>query len=310
MNGHNLTAISEFILVGLSEIKELQVFIFLIFLCIYIITVNGNVYIILAYRFSPNLHTPMYFFLANFFFLDICYISATVPNMLSNTLSEHKTISVTGCAVQMYCVWLLAGKECYILAAMAYDRYSAICHPLLYFIIMNKLVGRVLITGSWIIGAVNSLIHTVLTFSLHFCGNKINHFFCDARPVFELSCTNTWTNELLVLLIGGSATIGSFILIMFSYIQIISTILQIHSTSGRKKAFSTCTSHLIVVTIFYGSGIIMYFRPKSSYGMAQERMVSVMYTVVAPMLNPFVYSLRNSEMKSAMRRILHHLIKL
>ncbi|XP_075045745.1 olfactory receptor 5V1-like [Mixophyes fleayi] len=310
MDGHNFTALSEFVLAGLSDIRELQIFHFMIFLCIYIITVNGNIYIILAYRFSLNLHTPMYFFLANFSFLDICYISATVPNLLSNFLSEHKTISVYGCVIQMYCFLLLGGTECYILAVMAYDRYNAICHPLLYSIIMNKLKCRQLVIGSWTIGAANSLIHTVLTFSLSFCSNKINHFFCDIPPVLELSCTNTWTNELAVFIISGFVIIGSFILIMFSYIQIISSILQIRSTSSRKKTFSTCTSHLIVVTIYYGSGIFMYFRPKSSYGMDQDRLVSVMYTVIAPMLNPFVYSLRNSEVKSAMRKILYHLMHL
>ncbi|KAM3922946.1 olfactory receptor 5AS1-like [Leptodactylus fuscus] len=305
----NHSIISEFILVGLSDSQELQNFLFVVFLCIYIITVSGNVYIILAYRFSPVLHNPMYFYLANFSFLDISYITGTVPKMLSNFLSEQKTISVYGCAIQMYCVWLFGGTECYILAAMAYDRYNAICQPLLYTAIMNNVICSQLIIVSWIIGAVNSLIHTVLTFSLTFCSNKINHFFCDVPPVLELSCTNTWVNELVIFLISGCVIIGSFILIMISYFKIISTILKVHSRFGRRKTFSTCTSHLIVVTMFYGSGIFMYFRPKSSYGMEQDRLVSIMYTVIAPMLNPFVYSLRNGEMKLAMKRILHQLIK-
>ncbi|XP_056397717.1 olfactory receptor 5V1-like [Hyla sarda] len=297
--------ISEFVLLGLSDSQEWQSLFFVIFFFIYIITVGGNVYIILAYRFSPNLHTPMYFYLANFSFLDICYITGTVPKMLSNFLSEQKTISVYGCSIQMYCVWLFGGTECYILAAMAYDRYNAICHPLLYQVIMNKATCTKLIIGSWVIGAVNSLIHTVLTFSLTFCSNKINHFFCDVPPVLELSCTSTWINELVIFFISGCVIIGSFILIMISYIKIISAIFKAHSRRGRRKTFSTCTSHLIVVTIFYGSGIFMYFRPKSSYGMDQDRLVSVMYTVIAPMLNPFVYSLRNSEVKLAMKRILY-----
>ncbi|XP_066428788.1 olfactory receptor 5A2-like [Eleutherodactylus coqui] len=309
MHEDNHSIISEFILVGLSDSQELQNFLFVIFLSIYIITVGGNVYIIFAYTFSSSLHTPMYFFLANFSFLDICYITGTVPKMLANFLSEQKTISIYGCAIQMYCVWLLGGTECYILAAMAYDRYNAICHPLLYKVIVNNVICMQLIIGSWIIGAINSLIHTVLTFSLTFCSNKINHFFCDAPPVLELSCTSTWINELVIFHISGCVIIGSFILIMMSYVKIISTVLKVHSTSGRWRTFSTCTSHLIVVTIFYGSGIFMYFRPKSSYGMHQDRVVSVMYTVVAPMLNPFVYSLRNSEVKLAMKRILYQLLK-
>ncbi|XP_075696880.1 olfactory receptor 5V1-like [Rhinoderma darwinii] len=308
MDMYNHTIISEFILVGLSDSQELQLFLFVVFLYIYIITVSGNVYLILAYRFSPNLHTPMYFYLANFSFLDICYITGTVPKMLSNFLSEEKTISVYGCAIQMYCVWLFGGTECYILAAMAYDRYNAICHPLLYKVIMNNETCTLLIIGSWIIGAANSLIHTVLTFSLTFCSNKINHFFCDVPPVLELSCTSTWINELVIFLVSGCVIIGSFIWIIISYIRIISTVLKVDSRSGRRKTFSTCTSHLIVVTIFYGSGIFMYFRPKSSYGMDQDRLISVMYTVIAPMLNPFVYSLRNSEVKLAMKRILSQLI--
>ncbi|KAG8568776.1 hypothetical protein GDO81_014151 [Engystomops pustulosus] len=310
MKLENHSIITEFILEGLSDSKEFQIFLFVIFLYIYILTVSGNVYLILAYRLSPNLHNPMYFYLANFSFLDICYITGTVPKMLSNFLSEQKTISVSGCAVQMYCVWLFGGTECYILAAMAYDRYNAICHPLLYNVIMNNVICTQFIIGSWIIGAGNSLIHTILTFSLTFCSNKINHFFCDVPPVLELSCTNTWINELVIFLISGCVIIGSFIFIMISYIKIISSVLKVHSRSGTRKTFSTCTSHLIVVTIFYGSGIFMYFRPKSSYGMNQDRLVSIMYTVIAPLLNPFVYSLRNSEVKLAMKSILHKLIKL
>ncbi|XP_072282691.1 olfactory receptor 5A2-like [Pyxicephalus adspersus] len=300
---------SEFILTGLSEISELEQFLFLIFLVIYLITVSGNVYIIVVYRFSSILHKPMYFFLANFSFLDSCYISATVLKMLSNFLSQEKTISFYGCALQMYFVWLFGGTECYILAAMAYDRYNALCRPLLYNVVMSKSMCVQLICGSWIIGAINSLIHTILTFSLPFCSNKINHFFCDVPPVLELSCTTTWINELVIYVISGCVIIGSCILILVSYIKIISTVLQVHATTGRQKAFSTCTSHLIVVTVFYGSGIFMYFRPKSSYGMDQDRLISVMYTIIAPMLNPFVYSLRNNEVKLATRKLLYGLRK-
>ncbi|KAM9299313.1 olfactory receptor 5I1-like [Gastrophryne carolinensis] len=304
---YNNTSPSQFILLGLSEIPVLQKVFFLVFILIYIITLIGNINIILAYRFSPNLHTPMYFCLANFSFLDMCYISATVPKMLSNFLSEKKTISFTGCALQMYFVVLFGGTECYILAAMAYDRYNAICQPLLYSIVMSNIICSQLIIGSWTIGAANSLVHTLLTFSLPFCHRRINHFFCDVPPVLELSCTSTWINELVIFLIGGGVVIGSCILITISYIQIISAVLKVQSKSGRKNTFSTCISHLIVVSIFYGSSIFMYFRPKSSYGMNHDRVISVMYTIIAPMLNPFVYSLRNSEVKIAMRRIWNNL---
>ncbi|XP_075045751.1 olfactory receptor 5V1-like [Mixophyes fleayi] len=306
----NQTIPTELILLGFSNLHSLQLLLFPLFLCIYIVTVGGNVSIIITYTLSPRLHTPMYFYLANFSFLEIFYVTSTVPNMLSGLLSEHKVISYYGCAIQIYCILLLGGTECCILAAMAYDRYNAICHPLLYTIIMNKIVCIEHVVASWLAGALNALIHTAFTFSLPFCGpNRINHFFCDVPPVLELSCKDTWTNELVIFVVGGCVVISSFILTTISYIRIISTILQIRSTSGRKKTFSTCTSHVIVITIFYGSVIFMYFRPKSSYGMEQDRAVSLMYTVIAPLLNPFIYSLRNTEVKSSIINVLFRLTK-
>ncbi|KAM3922936.1 olfactory receptor 5AP2-like [Leptodactylus fuscus] len=258
---------------------------------------------------SPNLQNPMYFFLTNFSFLEIFYISSTAPKMLSDFLSEDKTISFYGCAAQLYCVLLLAGTEFYILAAMAYDRYNAICHPLLYTVIMKKIACIQLIAGSWAIGATNALIHTALTFTLPFCGShKLNSFFCDVPVLLKLSCKDTFLNELMVFIFGGGMTVGSLILTIISYIKIISTILSIHSTTGRKKAFSTCTSHLIVVTIFYGSVIFMYLRPKSSYGKDEDKLVGVMYTIITPLLNPFIYCLRNKEVKIAMMKILNRLV--
>ncbi|XP_075045744.1 olfactory receptor 5V1-like [Mixophyes fleayi] len=304
MDRKNQTAIKEFILFGFSEAPALQLVLFTVFFFIYFITVMGNTLIVLAYTFASNLHTPMYFFLANFSFLEICYISATVPKMLSNFLSESKTISFLGCVMQMYCFLLLGGTECIMLAVMAYDRYNAICHPLLYGIIMKKSICIWLIAVSWISGAVNSLIHTVLTFMLSFCGaNKINHFFCDIPPVMQLACTATRINEIVLLVACGCVIVSSFILTIISYTHIISTILNIKSTSGRNKAFSTCSSHLIVVTMFYGSAIFMYFRPKSSYSMDQDRVISALYAFIAPVLNPFIYSLRNSDMKTAVKKI-------
>ncbi|KAM4703161.1 olfactory receptor 8H3-like [Rhinophrynus dorsalis] len=304
----NETAITEFILVGLSENPDIQVLLFIVFLCIFVITLLGNTAIIFAYMFISDLHTPMYFFLTNFSFLEICYVSSTVPKLLTNLLTDNDTISFSNCAVQMYFVLLLGGAEFYMLAAMAYDRYNAICQPLLYSIIMHKRACIQLIAGSWLIGAVNSLIHTVLTFSLPFCANKIHHFFCDVPPLLNLACTDTWINELAVFVIAGSVIFGSFILTMSSYTKIISTILHINSTTSRKNAFSTCTSHFIVVTIFYSSSSFMYFRPRSSYAMDRDRAVSIMYTVIAPLLNPFIYTLRNRDVKVAVIKKIHQVM--
>ncbi|XP_053308384.1 olfactory receptor 1019-like [Spea bombifrons] len=298
----NHTSVTEFIIVGLTEVAEYEMFLFLIFLCIYITTVFLNASIVFLYIFSPNLRTPMYFFLANFSFLEICYVSSTTPKMLSVFLVEPKTISFYGCALQMYWFLLLGTAESYMLAAMAYDRYNAICHPLLYSAIMNTKVCVQLVAGSWLIGVLNSLANTTLTFRLQFCRSRINHFLCDIPPLLKLACAETWVNEI-ALVIGGSIVFGSFILTMISYTQIICAILKIQSNSGRKKSFSTCTSHFMVVTIFYGSGSMMYFQPKSSYSMSKDRTVAVMYTIIAPLLNPFIYSVRNQDVKIAVKKL-------
>ncbi|XP_075135126.1 olfactory receptor 5AP2-like [Leptodactylus fuscus] len=302
----NQTTVKDFILLGFSGAPVFQHSLFAIFLLIYITTMIGNISIICAYKFTPSLHTPMYFFLANLSFLEICYISTTVPKMLSNFLSAHKTISFSGCVVQMYCFLLLGGTECYLLAVMAYDRYNAICHPLLYGTIMNKRICIMLVAVSWIGGAINSFIHTSLTFSLSFCGNnEINHFFCDIPPIMEMACTSTEINEIVLLVACGCVIVSSFILTIISYTHIITTVLNIKSTSGRRKAFSTCSSHLIVVTMFYGSAIFMYFRPKSIHSMDQDRVISALYAFIAPLFNPFIYSLRNGDVKAAVKKLLN-----
>ncbi|XP_069598076.1 olfactory receptor 5A2-like [Ranitomeya imitator] len=300
----NHTMVTGFILLGFSGVIENQVFLFPIFLCTYIITVCGNLSIILAYKLSLSLRTPMYFYLANFALLEILYVSCTVPKMLSSLWPECNAISFSGCAIQMYCVLLLGGTESCMLGTMAYDRYNAICHPLLYTVIMSEVVCIQHIVGSYVVGAVNALIHTTFTFSLPFCDRfEIDHFFCDVPPVLELSCQDIWVNELVIFLIAGCVIIGSFIVIIISYVEIISNILKLHSTSSKKKTFATCSSHLIVVTIFYGSGIFMYFRPRSKYKSGKNSVVSLMYTVIAPLLNPFIYSLRNKEVKSSIKNI-------
>ncbi|KAM5140344.1 olfactory receptor 5AP2-like [Mantella aurantiaca] len=309
MTNSNQTMVSEFILVGLSENPQLQSVCFIVLLWIYTITVLGNLSLIVAYRFSPNLQTAMYFFLANFSFLEICYISSTIPKMLSNLMSGSKSISFYGCILQLYGFGMCGGTECYVLAAMGYDRYNAICNPLLYTAIMNRRTRLQLIAGSWVIGNVNIFIHTVLTFRLPFCDNRVKQVFCDIPPLLRLSCIDTWTNEIVIFCTSGLVILGSFILIILSYVKIIPSIVTIHSTTGTRKAFSTCTSHLIVVTIFYGSIMFVYLKPKSSYATYQDQTVAVMYTVVAPLLNPFIYSLRNSEVKYALMNITRSMLR-
>ncbi|KAM5140346.1 olfactory receptor 5AP2-like [Mantella aurantiaca] len=300
---------TDFYLAGLSEIPEVKFFLFVVFLCMYIITLAGNISIILAYKLSLNLQNPMYFFLANFSVLEIFYVSSTAPKMLADLLSECKRISFYGCAAQLYCVLFFAGTEFYILAAMSYDRYNAICQPLLYNIIMNKIACVQLIVGSWIIGAANALIHTAFTFSIPFCNShKLNGFFCDVPVLLKLACKDTWLNEVIVFIFGGGMTSGALILTIITYVKIISTIWNINSMSRRKKAFSTCTSHLIVATIFYGSVFFMYLRPKSSYGKDEDKVISILYTIIAPLLNPFIYSLRNKEVKISVRKLVYRVV--
>ncbi|XP_075696531.1 olfactory receptor 5G25-like [Rhinoderma darwinii] len=296
----NFTGVTEFTLEVFTEMLHFQLLTFIVFLCIYTTTVLGNACIILVYILSASLQTPMYFYLANFSFLDICYISATVPKMLSNFLSDKKTISFYGCAVQLYSFGVFGGTECYMLATMAYDRYNAICHPLLYSIIMSRTTCIELLGGSWLIGIVNSFIHTFLTFTLPFCGcNHINHLFCDIPPILKLACTDTWMNQLVVFVFSGCMVVVSFTLTIISYTYIISTILGIRSATGKKKAFSTCSSHLIVVSLFYGSCMFTYLKSNSRFGKYQDKLAAIMYTMIAPLLNPFIYTLRNNDVKAA-----------
>ncbi|XP_040278103.1 olfactory receptor 10AG1-like [Bufo bufo] len=301
----NQTIITEFTLVGFSTVLQLKYFLFMIFLCIFMISLLAHMFIILLYRFSPNLHTPMYFFLANFSIVEIYYALTISPKMLVNLLSQHNTISFYGCAIQMCCYLLLASAECYMLAAMAYDRYNAICHPLLYNNIMRKIVCIRLVIGCWLIGAMVGVLQTKLIFSLPFCrSNRINNFYCDIPPLISLACNNTQFNEILMLIITFIIIVGPFIVIVISYANIIWTILKHHPAGMRKKAFSTCTSHLIVVCLSGGSSTIMYLRPKSSYGMNEEKFLSLLYAVIVPLMNPFIYSLRNNDVKKAVKKIM------
>ncbi|KAJ1130955.1 hypothetical protein NDU88_009299 [Pleurodeles waltl] len=303
MERRNKSMVSEFILLGLSDRPELQILLFVMFLKMYLVTVLGNSVIIRAISTTPQLHTPMYFFLGNLSFVDMCFTSVTVPKLLVNILSEKKSISVAGCITQLSFFISLAGMECALLTVMAYDRYVAICSPLHYSMVMNRRMCLVLVAISWVTISVHSVLHSVLTSRLTFCGlNLIHHFFCDMTALLKLSCSDTTTNELVIFIEGPFSVAVPLGIVLVSYVRIIATILKMHSAEGRNKAFSTCSSHLIVVALYFGTIIFMYFRPTSSYSLDYDRVVSVMYTVVAPMLNPFIYSLRNSEVKGALWR--------
>ncbi|XP_029430864.1 olfactory receptor 1020-like [Rhinatrema bivittatum] len=302
----NQTSMTEFILLGLTDDSELQIVLFSVFLLAYIITLLGNIGIIVLIRLDPHFHTPMYFFLSNLSFTDLCYSSVITPNMLINFLLARKAISFHGCAMQMYLFGASVTIECFLLGVMAYDRYIAICNPLLYPVIMSRRVCHQLVAGAYTGGLLNAIIHTSSTFQLSFCrSNVINHFYCDVPPLLKLSCSNTFINEILMFTFGGFAEMSSLLIIVVSYTYIISTILRIQSAEGRHKAFSTCASHLTAVSLFYGTIIFMYLRPPSSYSLEQDRVASVFYTVVIPMLNPMIYSLRNKEVKRSLRRLIN-----
>ncbi|XP_039353524.1 olfactory receptor 10A4-like [Mauremys reevesii] len=302
----NQTAVTEFIFVGFSWLVELQALLFAMVLSMYAVSLTGNVLITAIIKANPSLHTPMYFFLTNLSLLEICYTTSIVPKMLVSLVSENRSISLWGCATQMYFFTLFGITECCLLAAMAYDRYVAICNPLRYTLIMRKGACAQLAIASWMVGMLVGLSQTSYVFSLTYCGpNRINHFFCDIPPLLKLACGDTSMNVLAVYLVALLFITSPFMLILSSYLFIIASVLRIPSAEGKRKAFSTCSSHLIVVLLFYGSGIITYLRPKSSYSMESDKLLALFYTVVTSMLNPIVYSLRNKEVKEALRRVLH-----
>ncbi|XP_044111768.1 olfactory receptor 5V1-like [Neovison vison] len=308
MDIYNLTTVTQFILIGLSDLPEVRYPLFVVFAIIYQVTLVGNGTILLAIGTGKRLHTPMYYFLVNLSLLDIFCPSATVPKMLQNLLTEQQSISFLGCALQLYFLVALAGTEVFLLAVMAYDRYVAICFPLRYMLIMTKVRCVQLTAGTWAAGFLNSFLHTVSTFRLSFCkSNRVNQYYCDIPPVMALSCSSTYVAEMLVLVVGGILGISAFLITFISYIYIISTILKIQSVEGKHKAFSTCASHLIVVCLFYGTAIFTYIRPSSSqHSPARDRLISMLYGVITPMLNPMIYSLKNMEVKEALRRLLCH----
>ncbi|XP_065270193.1 olfactory receptor 11A1-like [Emys orbicularis] len=300
----NQTSIMQFILLGFGNVPELHVLLFLLFLVIYIMTMAGNILIVALVVADQHLHTPMYFFLGNLSCLETCYTSTILPRLLASLLTGDITISVSGCFMQLYCFGVLACSECYLLAVMSYDRYLAICKPLHYTGLMNDRFCFQLAAGSWISGFLAASIIVSWISILMFCGpNEIDHFLCEFNVVIKLSCSDTHGMVLVAFLLSSLFTLPPFLLTLTSYVSIITTILRIPSTTGRQKAFSTCSSHLIVVTIFYGTLIIVYLLPDINTLRSMTKVFSVFYTILTPLVNPLIYSLRNKEVKEALRQV-------
>ncbi|XP_077653701.1 olfactory receptor 5P4-like [Urocitellus parryii] len=306
METGNYTMVTEFIILGLTEDPTLCSIFFVVFLGIYVITILGNTSIIVLIRRSPQLHTPMYLFLSHLAFVDIGYSTSVTPVMIVSFLRERTTIPVAGCIAQLGSDVIFGTAECFLLAAMTYDRYVAICSPLLYSTHMSPTVCIILLVASYLGGIMNASSFTSCLLSLTFCGpNTINHFFCDLPPLVKLSCTHIYIAEISPAISAGSIIVITLFTISVSYLYILHSILRMHSTEGRHKAFSTCTSHLTAVTLFYGTVTFVYVIPKSSHSPDHIKVVSVFYTVVIPMLNPLIYSLRlNKEVKEAMKKLM------
>ena len=308
MGANNQTWVREFILLGLSSDWATQVALFVLFSVTYLLTLLGNVLIVLLIRLDSRLHTPMYFFLTNLSLVDVSYATSIVPQMLVHFLAEHKGIPYLSCAAQLFFSLGLGGIEFVLLAVMAYDRYVAVCDPLRYSVIMHGgLCARLAVT-SWVSGSVNSLVQTTITFQLPMCTNKyIDHISCELLAVVRLACVDTSSNEVAIMVSSIVLLMTPFCLVLLSYIRIISTILKIQSTVGRKKAFHTCASHLTVVALCYGMTIFTYIQPNPSPSVLQEKLISLFYAILTPMLNPMIYSLRNKEVKGAWQKLLGQL---
>ncbi|XP_028373083.1 olfactory receptor 1094-like [Phyllostomus discolor] len=300
----NVTEVTMFILTGFTGNFEVQVLLFLLFLAIYLFTLIGNLGMVILVTMDSRLHNPMYYFLSVLSILDACYSSVVTPKMLVNFLGENKAISYFGCVAQMFFFVTFGTTECFLLAAMAYDRYVAIYNPLLYSVSMSPRVYVPLIIASYIGGILNASIQTVATFSLFFCAsNEIRHVFCDVPPLLAIACSDTHTNQLLLFYLVGSIEVVTVLIVLISYGLILLAILKMHSAEGWKKVFSTCGSHLTGVSIYHGTILFMYVRPSSSHALDHDMIVSTFYTIVIPMLNPIIYSLRNKDVKEAMKRV-------
>ncbi|KAM4707057.1 olfactory receptor 5V1-like [Discoglossus pictus] len=306
-NNINQTVVTDFIILGLTDDPDLKIVLFFTLLLIYVLTLAGNIAIILLIQMDKHLQKPMYFFLCNLSVLDICYTTTTMPKMLQILLVEDKSISFIGCVTQLYLFVTFVGTECVLLGIMSFDRFEAICNPLRYSVIMSQKICIILAGFCWLSGIMNSIVHTLFTFSLDFCGSrKVNYFYCDIPPLLSLSCNDTSINEVLLLSIGVFIGWTPFLCILVSYVYIISTIMKIRSSNGRQKAFSTCASHLTVVILFYGSVLFNYVRPISTYSLGKDRLISVLFSVVTPTLNPLIYTLKNQDVKNAIQRFFGH----
>ena len=300
----NQTVVSDFLLLGLPIRPDQQDLFYTLFLAMYVTTVLGNLLIMFLIRLDPHLHTPMYLFLSNLSFSDLCFSSVTMPKLLQNMHSQDPSISYAGCLTQMYFLLFFGDFESFLLVAMAYDRYVAICFPLHYTTIMSPRLCLFLVLLPWVLTTFHAMLHTLLMARLHFCeDNVIAHFFCDMSALLKLSCSDTRVNELVIFITGGLILVIPFLLIITSYAQIVSSTLKVPSAKGICKAFSTCGSHLTVVSLFYGTVIGLYLCPSASNSTVKETVMATMYTVVTPMLNPFIYSLRNRDMKGALGRV-------
>nr|XP_056709453.1 olfactory receptor 6N1-like [Euleptes europaea] len=304
MEPFNQTKVTEFLIMGFPKLQHFNKPLFFLLLIIYLFTIVGNLLIFIIIRVDSRLHTPMYFFISSLSFLEVWYTAATIPKMLSNLLSQRKSISFPGCLVQIYFFHSLGATECYLLTAMAYDRYLAICHPLRYSSIMTTQLCLKLAASCWICGLLGPMAEIILVSKLPFCGpNKIEHIFCDFPPLLSLACTDTSVNVLVDFIINACKILATFFLISTSYLLIIRAILRIRTAAGRRKAFSTCAAHLTVVLIFFGSILFMYVRLTKSYSLDYDRALAVVYSIMTPFLNPIIYSLRNKEIKAALRRM-------
>ncbi|EHB03699.1 Olfactory receptor 7G3 [Heterocephalus glaber] len=304
METENHTRVAEFLLLGLSEDPDLQPILFGLFLSMYLVTMLGNLLIILAVSCDSHLHTPMYFFLSNLSFTDICFISTTIPKMIIDIQTQHKTISYKGCLTQICFVLGFGGLENFLLGMMAYDRYVAICNPLRYTVIMNPHLCLVLIVLSLSVNIVDALLHSLMVLRLSFCTDlTIPHFFCDLSQVIKLACSDTFINNIVLYMVAGMLGAVSLIGIIFSYVKIFSSILRMPSTRAKYKAFSTCGSHLSVVSLFYGTSFGVYAGSEFTGSSSSSAVASLMYTVVPPLMNPFLYSLRNRDVKEALKKL-------
>ncbi|KAL6092603.1 hypothetical protein STEG23_028837 [Scotinomys teguina] len=302
MQRKNFTEVTEFIFLGFSSFGKHQITLFVVFLTIYILTLAGNIIIVTITYMDHHLHTPMYFFLSMLASSETVYTLVIVPRMLASLIFHNLPISLAGCAIQMFFFVTLATNNCFLLTAMGYDRYVAICDPLRYMVIMSKGMCAWLVCGSLGTGLVMAVLHVPAMFNLPFCGTVVEHFFCDIYPVMKLSCVDTTLNEIINYGVSSFVILVPIGLIFISYVLIISSILKIASAEGRKKAFATCASHLTVVIVHYGCASIAYLKPKSESSVEKDLLLSVTYTIITPLLNPVVYSLRNKEVKDALGR--------